>query len=37
MAVAIALVVVAPAQAENILVVAALEADANQPTITNFI
>ena len=37
MAAVIALVVVAPAQAETILVAAALEADANQPTITNFI
>jgi len=33
----IALVVAVPAQAENILAVAALEADANQQTITNFI
>ena len=33
----IALVVAVPAQAENILAVAALEADANQSLITNFI
>ncbi len=37
MAVVIALVVAVPAQAENILAVAALEADANQSLITNFI
>ena len=36
-AVVIALVVAVPAQAESILAVAALEADANQPTTTNFI
>ncbi len=37
MVAAIALVAAVPAQAESILAVAALEADANQPTTTNFI
>jgi hypothetical protein len=37
MAAVIALVVAVPVQAENILAVVALEVDANQRTITNFI